>query len=209
LKADRQLDLQDIQTDILFVRILMSTGQWEAAYSILECLLSLFVQNKMLPGYAIEVLILHAIILKELGKPDQALHSLEIALNLAEPEGYVRIFVNEGSLMKDLLQAYSKSVGYSQKIYADKLLLAFASSPGNQIDSSSLLQPEPLFETLTEREREVLLLLADGLSNREIAGRLVLSEGTIKTHAHNLYSKLGVQSRTRAVARAKELNLLQ
>jgi LuxR family maltose regulon positive regulatory protein len=67
---------------------------------------------------------------------------------------------------------------------------------------------QPLVEPLTGRETEVLHLLATGLSNREIAERLYLSEGTVKTHTHNLYAKLGVQSRTRAIARAKEFGLL-
>ena len=74
--------------------------------------------------------------------------------------------------------------------------------------STSSSKQDPLVEHLTEREADVLRLLAAGLSNQEIAEQLYLSEGTVKTHTHNLYSKLGVQSRTRAIARAKELNLI-
>jgi ATP/maltotriose-dependent transcriptional regulator MalT len=74
--------------------------------------------------------------------------------------------------------------------------------------STSPSKPEPLVEPLTGREAEVLRLLTAGLSNQQIAERLYLSEGTVKTHTHNLYGKLGVQSRTRAIARAKDLNLI-
>ncbi len=111
--------------------------------------------------------------------------------------------------MEDLLQDYSKGADGAVKDYADKLLEAFAPIPEEQWGVlGSPTQPESLVEHLTEREAEVLRLLASGLSNQEIAQRLYLSEGTIKTHTHNLYGKLGVQSRTQAIARAKELNLL-
>ena len=90
------------------------------------------------------------------------------------------------------------------KAYADRLLNVFKSSGGDRRQA----QPDLIGEALSSREVEVLRLLAAGLSNQEIADRLVLSEGTVKTHTHNLYGKLGVQSRTQAVARAHELHLV-
>jgi LuxR family maltose regulon positive regulatory protein len=134
---------------------------------------------------------------------------LAISLALAEQEGYIRIFVDEGNPMEELLQIYSRRVGDSQKAYVYNLLNAFKIPTGKTgILSASPTQPGFLIEPLTGREAEVLQLLAAGLSNQEIAEKLVLSVGTIKTHTHNLYGKLGVQSRTRALARAKGLNLI-
>jgi len=160
-------------------------------------------------GRLIETLALLALALVASGKRNRALDVLMRSLALAEPEGYVRVFLDEGKLMEELLQACSRSVEGSLKAYADKLLEAFTTLPDGRTGiSSSLIQPEILVEPLTGREAEVLRLLAAGLSNQDIAERLYLAEGTIKTHTHNLYGKLGVQSRTSAIARAIELKLI-
>jgi LuxR family maltose regulon positive regulatory protein len=160
-------------------------------------------------GRLIEILILKALALRRLGETAQALGTLEESLSLAEPEGYIRIFVDEGSPMEELLRIYSKRRGDSLKAYTDMLSDAFIIPARLQGDSAPpSIKSGILVEPLTGREAEVLQLLADGLSNHEIAERLVLSEGTVKTHAHNLYGKLGAQSRTLAIARAKELKLI-
>jgi LuxR family maltose regulon positive regulatory protein len=154
-------------------------------------------------GNVIELLALKALALQTQGQPTQAMTTLEHALALAEPEGYLRIFVDEGKPMELLLQRLKAEDGRI-KDYVDKLLSAF----GERILHPSSLIRQPLFEPLSERELEVLRLIADGLSNAEIAQRLVIAQGTVKRHINNIYGKLGVQSRTQAVARSRELGLL-
>jgi LuxR family maltose regulon positive regulatory protein len=123
----------------------------------------------------------------------------------AEPEGYIRLFVDEGAPMLVLLrQAYAHSTVPG---YVATLLSVFGEQHASDLPLSSA-HPGPLAEPLTKREREVLRLLLAGASNREIARRLVLSVNTVKRHVYNLCGKLGVQSRTQAIARARALNLL-
>jgi LuxR family maltose regulon positive regulatory protein len=128
--------------------------------------------------------------------------SLEHALRLAEPEGYVRLFADLGLPMGRLLQeARSRAV---MSDYVEKLLTAFRNETAISLASTNML-PEPL----TEREIEVLRLLAAGLTNREIAEQLVVSPETVKKHIANIYGKLGTRSRTETVARARQLDLLE
>ncbi len=139
------------------------------------------------------------------GNRTAALSTLEQALLLAEPEGYIRLFVDEGTPMLALLHhalRHSAVPGYIAT-----LLSAFGQQHASDLPVASA-RPSLLVEPLTEREREVLGLLLEGASNREIARRLVLSMNTVKRHVYNLCGKLGVQSRTQAIARARTLNLL-
>ena len=151
----------------------------------------------------LEILVLRALTLEAQGNRASALSTLERALVLAEPEGYIRLFVDEGPPMRTLLrqaQARSRVPGY-----VATLLSAFGEqhTPHAASASSSVL-----VEPLTPREREVLQLLSTGASNGEIARRLVVSVGTVKKHVSNICGKLGVQSRTQAIARARILHLL-
>ena len=137
-----------------------------------------------------------------------ALASLQEALSLAEPEGYVRVFLDVGVTMGELLDAFIQGRGapQAQWIYANKLQAALRAEAGEQ---RGIAAPgSQLIEPLSEREVEVLGLIAAGLSNREIAERLVLAVSTVKSHVNNIYRKLGVSKRTQAVARARELDLL-
>ncbi len=165
----------------------------------------------------IETFVLQALVLEAQKQTDQALTKLAQALSLAEPEGYVFTFVSEGQPMSTLLL---KVLGAKQKgqpalshhislTYIRKLLVAFSrvTTPqlADRIDQETV---QPLVETLSERELEVLQRIAAGMSNQEIAQEFVVSVGTIKTHINNLYGKLNVHSRTQAIARARELHLL-
>jgi LuxR family maltose regulon positive regulatory protein len=140
---------------------------------------------------------------------NQALDSLEKALTLAEPAGYIRIFVNEGLPMAKLLhQLLSRRVNltYIQKLLA---VLDTETSPTERLDKSRPdYHSSALIEQLSEREAEVLQLIAEGLSNREIGQQLFISVTTVKVHARNIYGKLGVNTRTQAVAKARSLGIL-
>ncbi len=151
----------------------------------------------------IELLILQALALQVQGEHASALKALERALLLSEPQGYMRLFLDEGTLLVALLRRASTH-GIALN-YLPGLLAAY-SEQGR--DHQQVARPEPLLEPLTPREREVLQLLMQGASNRQMAQRLVLSVGTIKKYVYTICSKLGVQSRTQAVIKARMLNLL-
>jgi LuxR family maltose regulon positive regulatory protein len=158
-------------------------------------------------GSVIEILALQALAHEAQGDSPSALVPLERALSLAEPEGYVRIFVDEGVPMARLL--YDALALDVEPEYVRRLLAAYPVAEPEQITSSRLRgSKSELVEPLSERELEVLQLIAAGRSNRRIASELFVSVGTVKTHVNNLYRKLDSHSRTQAVARARELKLL-
>lgn len=156
----------------------------------------------------------HVLVADAQGDRTQALSTLERALVLAKPEGYTRLLVDEGEPMLTLLtNLYTTS--HSTRDYLQTLLAAgnhvergnnvFSLPALTQIDLKS---SQPLLDPLSERELEVMRLMADGASNYEIAGQLVVAISTIKRHVSNIFSKLSVNSRTQAVARAREIGLL-
>jgi len=152
-------------------------------------------------GKAIEILALCALAFQIQGDVDQALSALERALVLGEPGGYVRTFLDEGEPMASLLRlALSRGIAPN---YVARLLGAF----GQEAEPSSPAT-QSLVEPLTEREVELLRLLVAGLSNAEIAEKLVIAVSTVKSHVNHIYGKLGVGSRTQAVIKAQELHLL-
>jgi LuxR family maltose regulon positive regulatory protein len=159
-------------------------------------------------GSVIEILLLQALAHRAQGDDSLAQAPLERALALAEPEGYVQIFVDEGAPLAALL-ARLKDEGGGMKGYAGKLLAAFPDSVTDTIPKSKTQNlKSKMVEPLSERELEVLQLVAEGLSNREISERLFLALSTVKGYNRTIYGKLQVQRRTEAVARARELGLL-
>ena len=159
-------------------------------------------------GRVIEILALRALALQALDRVGEALDTLGRALELAESEGYVRTFVDEGPPMARLLAQVSRlSAEPSVAVYARQLLAALqpATPPTSH---PSPAKPSALIEPLTEREVEVLRLLAQGLTNPEIAQQLVISLPTVKSHTRNIYGKLGVHSRRQAVVQARTLGIL-
>jgi LuxR family maltose regulon positive regulatory protein len=126
---------------------------------------------------------------------------------LAQPMGFVRIFLDEGEPMIRLLKKARK-----EGVMPDYAALLLEAASSRLERSSQSTRPDQsqggLIEPLSERELEVLRLIAQGLTNREIAARLFLSLNTIKVHTRNIYGKLGVNNRTQSVARARKLGLL-
>jgi LuxR family maltose regulon positive regulatory protein len=163
---------------------------------------------------------LHAMVLEALaldahGEPDQATQLLGDALALAEPGGFIRLFVDEGEPMAELLRRMKEEGGTLRaKEYIHKLLAAFGNK--EEFHPSSFTPalragasvPQPSFEPLSQRELEILKLVAQGRSNREIGERLFLALDTVKGHNRRIFDKLQVQSRMEAIARARELGLL-
>jgi LuxR family maltose regulon positive regulatory protein len=138
-------------------------------------------------------------------EPDEALGFLAEALVAAEPEGWTRTFVDEGAALAPLLRR-AASRGIAQE-YATRLLVLIESEERVRAETKGR-RSRPVYGLLTEREAEVLGLLAAGLSNRQIAERLFISLGTAKAHVHNISEKLNVTGRTKVIARARELHLI-
>ena len=157
-------------------------------------------------GSAIEILVLQALAYQARGDLSAALPPLERALTLAEPEGYVRIFLDEGSPMAGLLReaAAQRILPY----YTGRLLEGFKDKRQSSRGSSPLPASQPLIEPLSQRELEVLRLFKTELSGPEIARELVIGLSTVRTHTKSIYSKLNVNNRRAAVRRAEELGLI-
>ncbi len=158
-------------------------------------------------GSALDILLVQALVHEAQGNRPQALDTLEHTLALAEPEGYVRIFVDEGEAMRLLIEKQSRNRDHPLSDYVDKLLAAFT-QPAATPKSAIIHQKTDMIEPLSERELEVLKLLRSELSGPEIAQQLIVSLHTLRTHTNNIYNKLGVNNRRAAVRRAEELDLL-
>jgi LuxR family maltose regulon positive regulatory protein len=207
LSAEDDLACPHEREYLTFARVRIAQGREEPAGPFLSEALRLLArlradaEAKSRMGSTLEILLLQALALSAQGKGAAALPVLERTLTLAEPEGYIRLFVDEGTPMVTLLrQAHARGIAPD---YVAILLSAF----GEQTMAAPS-RAFPLVEPLTERELEVLRLLVAGLSNTEIARELIITVGTVKRHVNSIYGKLGVQSRTQAVARALTLHVL-
>jgi LuxR family maltose regulon positive regulatory protein len=196
--------------DLTLVRVRLAHEDWDPALQLLDRLL-LAAQAADRRGSVIEIQMLRALALAGNRRPaGDSQSALGQALQLAEPEGYVRLFADEGQPMARLLFEVAKS-GVAPR-YVRRLLAAYdrPGAGGARPRSGGPSQPPSsaaLVEPLTAREQEVLQLLAEGRSNAEIAERLFISLPTVKSHTSNLYGKLGVHSRREAVAQAQILGL--
>lgn len=197
---------------LTMARVFVAQGRLAEAQHLLERLLSAAEGGGRMKS-AIEILILQAVAFQAQRDEARALGALESALELAQPEGYVRTFVDEGATVANLLvqarnphgerpEATPRSDRWS---YADKLLAAFGRPPAPR---RPLPEALPGIDLLSDRELEVLRLVAVGFKNQQIADKLFVVVGTVKAHLNSIYRKLGVQSRTQAVARARDLGLL-
>ena len=222
--AERGLSLSD-EVSYLHEFEHLTLARLEIANPLVNALLARLLQaaeaqNRR--GSALDILLVQALAHEAQGNHPQALAALKRALSLAEPEGYVRIFVDEGKPMRMLIADFRLSIekqmsssAHTQLGYTGKLLAAFAPPVNKQSTTPALAAgarvknpKSEIVEPLSERELEVLRLVAQGLSNREISLRLFLALNTVKGHNQKIFNKLQVQSRTEAVARARELGLL-
>jgi ATP/maltotriose-dependent transcriptional regulator MalT len=207
LSAEDDLSYLHEREYLTLARVRIAQGREEPAgpflseaLRLLECLRA-DAEAKARLGSTLEILILQALAFSAGGKGTAALPVLERALTQAEPQGYIRLFADEGEPMVALLhQAYAH--GIAPDYVATLLSAAGALALAAPASAGSLLEP------LTERELDVLRLLVAGLSNAAMAQELVITVGTVKRHVNSIYTKLGVTSRTQAVARAHALHLL-
>jgi LuxR family maltose regulon positive regulatory protein len=203
LTADGKLDLTNEVEYLALVRILLAEGRVDEATHLLSRL-----QNAMestgRQGNLIGVLVLRAIVLDMQADTDSALAMLEHAVSLAHSEGYMRVFLDEGKPIETLLKiAITQWQDQDLLAYARKLLAAFADETVPPAEGQA-----PPARILSEREMEVLRLMAAGCTNQKIANELIIAIGTAKRHTANIFDKLDVSNRTEAVAKARQLGLL-
>jgi LuxR family maltose regulon positive regulatory protein len=206
LDAERGPTLLHEMEYIVLARILIAQGRLDETARLLQRLLET-AERGAHTSRAIELLSLQTLAFQAGGDTTRAMTALEQALTLAEPGGFIRVFVDEGPPMARLLyEAVTRGIAPD---YVRRLLSAFPVAEPEQAGPPNTQAPESdLIEPLSERELEVLQLIAEGLTNPEIASRLFLALNTVKAHARNIYGKLGAHNRTQAVARASALGIL-
>jgi LuxR family maltose regulon positive regulatory protein len=202
---DPILSLDDEIRYIVYARLLLAKNKFDRAFHLLSRLLQ-SAESYRRTGSVIKISILQSLGQQAHGDREQALRSLEQALSLAESEGYVRIFLDEGWLMGRLL--YEAAANGIAPEYAGRLLAQFPAGEQARTPAPPQRHTPALVEPLSKREQEVMTLIAAGETNAEIAQSLYISVGTVKNHAKNIYSKLNVHSRAQAIARARELGLI-
>jgi len=208
----KELDGETQLEQIALARVCIARGQSREALDLLEKL-ALSTEKLGFTGRLIEVLCLKAIALSMENQTSLAVDDLTHALSLARPEGYLRTFLDFGQPLYKLCKqviTFHKSKTTITAIdqllldYTEELIHAFTDEYKHSPDKESQTSTPPL----TERELEVLHLLAEGLTNKAIAERLFVAPSTIKQHLKNMYSKLDVHNRTQAVARGQNLDLI-
>jgi ATP/maltotriose-dependent transcriptional regulator MalT len=207
--SDNPFKFENEVTHIAQARVLIAQKKPDEAIDLLSRLED-FARSDGRMGRVIEILLLQALAMQESGDSERAILALTKCLTLAKPEGYVRVFLDEGQPMRLLLaQWLPHASSNSLRNYAASLLSQFDDKPQDTTVASIKSAPgSALIEPLTPRELEVFRLLAEGFSNRQIATQLVLAEGTVKFYMHSIMQKLGVHSRTQALVTAREQNLI-
>jgi LuxR family maltose regulon positive regulatory protein len=195
---------------ILLAEYLVLKNELETAMQIINALQE-SAQKLGRFGSLIKILIIKSLAFYKSGDCEQALLSIQKSLDLAVTENYRRVFLDEGQPMLRIL--YEVIAGGVVNPYANKLIMDFELLNNTKMfhpsDSASGITDQELFiEPLSDREREVLILISRGLSNREISQNLYISLRTVKWHTGNIYQKLCVKNRTQAVNKARILGIL-
>ena len=198
--------IQDSEKRLMRARILLAQGNSTTALKIFSQLAK---KNESAEhwGSVIEILALQALAYQQNGDLTAALKTLERVLSLAWQEGYTRVFLDQGAPMEKLLKKM-KVDNANLRLYIGKLMASFDNSSPSASPSSVTIT-QSLINPLSERELEILRLVAGGKSNQEIAAELYLAVGTVKKHISNIFGKLNVDSRTRCIAQARELHLIE
>lgn len=215
-----EVSLNGAAERMALARVLAACGRTEEAMSLSERLQQLFWREDRLRD-RIKMVVLQSVTLHRTGQMQEAIDLLETALRLAEPQGFIRSFVDEGQAMAELLNAYgrahqdhrSRETPFVLVDYANRLLRVLNSLPDEweaPIKAGAGARGLTAFpvEWLTNREREIVGLMAEGMSNKQIASHLGITEGTVKSHTNNIYGKLEVRTRVQAIKKARELLLL-
>jgi LuxR family maltose regulon positive regulatory protein len=213
-------DILEFDNELIYIslaRVMIAKNKPNEAIDLLSHLEE-NTQSSGRTGRLIEIMILEALAMQRMGNSGQAVNVLTTSLTLAEPEGYVRLFLDEGQSIQALLSQGLAHIDSSPlREYALRLLSQFDVEPQTttaiqekdpSIGDFLASVGQPLVEPLSPRELEVLHLIALGKTNQEIARQLVVARGTIKAHAASIYRKLDVTNRTEAVARARQLGIL-
>ncbi len=190
--------------DLTLAQVWLAAGKPQQALAVLERLIEPARTGGRLM-WVMEGEALRAAALDSLGQSAAALALMRSAVQFAATREYQRVFLRLGEPARRLLSRCQAGLSSAEQAYIKRLLTAF---PAGAPAETAAVQPAGLAEALTEREMEVLTLLAEGLSNKEIAERLIFSTNTLKTHLNNLFGKLAVHTRLQAVLRARELGLL-
>jgi LuxR family maltose regulon positive regulatory protein len=189
---------------LTLAQIRLAQGRYAEVQGLLAGMTPLYAADSRITRQLESNLLMAAVSARQSRLPE-AFALIEASLALAEPEGYIRIFLDVGEPARELLAAYLRSEAPAHRPYAQKVLDAFSvAAPENPPNSQSSL----LIEPLSARELEVLSLLALGKTNQEIARQLIVAAGTVKAHTASIYRKLDAANRTEAVARARHLGIL-
>jgi len=225
LANDENLDYNRDLEHIILARALVYSGinqPTDAYIQDAQILLSRLLEKAKAAnwrGKEIEILVLQALAFQALDDNRSALTHLEKAITQAKPEGYIRTFIDEGQplrkLISELRESMDQHTGVTEKSsvrYLDRILLVFDQEKtgelGKRFAEDMTVESQTIIEPLSNRECEVLCLIADGKTNQEIAIELVIAVTTTKKHVSNIIGKLGVTNRTQAVGKARELALI-
>ena len=196
------LDALPLYFLLIWGRLLIAEGNQRGAMAFLQGLYARASQGEAY-GLMIGIVVYQAL---AASTPERALDFLAEALQLGEPRGYIRTFVDEGKLLKPLLEmALSRGITPD---YTRKLLDIIETEERQRQAGSAVVAPHAPPGLLSEHELEILRLVAAGLSNAQISDRLIITPGTAKRHVHNIFEKLDARDRLQAVNRARELNLI-
>ena len=195
---------------LTLARVRLAEGSFDGVHELLDRLLALAESQKR-TGSAVEILLTQALVHQAQGNHSESLAALECALTRTESEGYIRVYVNEGEAMRLLISNFRLTIANRAHLlleYVNSILGFFPQSVEVSTQSNIVNPKSEIVDPLTDRELEILRLIAEGHSNAEIGQRLYLALSTVKGHNLRIFNKLQAQNRTEAVARARELGLL-